>query len=97
MTVIAQVPIPGGIEVVLILLVLVLLFGAQRIPRLARAVGSSIGEFQKGRQELENELEDVQNDVQQEAKVVEDEFESAKQDISGSSNPQRQAEAEAEN
>ncbi len=38
-------------EIVLILLVLVLLFGARRIPELARSLGRSLSEFKKGRQE----------------------------------------------
>ena len=54
-----QVPIPGGPELVIILLVLVLLFGANKIPKLARSTGQAMGEFQKGRQELNEELEDM--------------------------------------
>jgi sec-independent protein translocase protein TatA len=37
----------------------VLLFGAQKIPKLARSTGQAMGEFRKGRQELEDELEDA--------------------------------------
>jgi sec-independent protein translocase protein TatA len=54
-----QVPIPGGPELIIILLVLVLLFGANKIPKLARSTGQAMGEFQKGRQELNEELEDM--------------------------------------
>lgn len=50
-------PIPGGPELLIILLVVVLLFGANKIPRLARSTGQALGEFKKGRQELEDELE----------------------------------------
>lgn len=49
--------IPAGPELLIILLVVVLLFGANKIPKLARATGESIGEFKKGREELEQELE----------------------------------------
>jgi sec-independent protein translocase protein TatA len=38
-------------EIALILLALVLLFGARRIPELARSLGRSLSEFKKGRQE----------------------------------------------
>jgi sec-independent protein translocase protein TatA len=38
-------------EIVLILLALVLLFGARRIPEVARSLGRSLSEFKKGRQE----------------------------------------------
>lgn len=55
-TVFAQLALPSGIEVLVVLLIIVLLFGANKIPRLARAAGQSLGEFQRGRQELEEEL-----------------------------------------
>jgi len=42
----------------------VLLFGANKIPKLARAAGQSIGEFQKGREELEEELENDEREVE---------------------------------
>lgn len=46
-------------EILIILLVLVLLFGANKIPKLARSTGEAMGEFKKGRQEIEEELSDV--------------------------------------
>jgi sec-independent protein translocase protein TatA len=48
--------IPGGIEMLVILLVVVLLFGANKLPRLARASGQAMGEFRRGREEIEAEL-----------------------------------------
>lgn len=41
----------GMPEVLIILVVLILLFGARKIPDLARALGRSLGEFKKGRDE----------------------------------------------
>ena len=61
---------PVGPEVVIIIGVLVLLFGANRIPKLARSVGEGIGTFKKGRQEIEEELEDAKEAT---SGVVEDE------------------------
>jgi len=55
--------IPGGPELLIIVGIAVLLFGANKIPKLARSMGEASGEFKKGRQELEEELEDVQQDV----------------------------------
>jgi len=52
--------IPGGTELVVILGIAVLLFGANKIPKLARATGESMGEFQKGREEVEQELREMQ-------------------------------------
>lgn len=42
---------PGVLQVILIVLVLVLLFGAKRLPELARSIGKSLSEFKRGRQE----------------------------------------------
>ncbi|MCS6771202.1 MAG: twin-arginine translocase TatA/TatE family subunit [Kiritimatiellae bacterium] len=41
----------GMTQLLLILIVLILLFGSKKIPDLARALGKSIGEFKKGREE----------------------------------------------
>ena len=54
-------PVPGGMEMVVILLIAVLLFGANKIPKLARSTGEAMGEFKKGRQEVEQELQDLQD------------------------------------
>ena len=51
--------IPGGPELLVILFIAVLLFGANKIPELARSSGEAIGEFQKGREEVEQELEEM--------------------------------------
>jgi len=45
----------GPQQVLIILLVVILLFGAKKLPALARSLGQSIGEFKKGRQELDDE------------------------------------------
>lgn len=57
--------IPAGPEIIVILLLATLLFGAQKIPKLARAAGQSINEFEKGREELENEIEDSMDEIEE--------------------------------
>lgn len=41
----------GWQEIVLILVVLLLLFGAKKIPEIARSLGKSLNEFKKGQQD----------------------------------------------
>ena len=53
--------VPGGVELLVILLIAVLLFGANKIPKLARSTGEAMGEFQKGREEVEQELEEMRD------------------------------------
>ena len=51
MMTLAQIRNLGLTEILIILIVLILLFGARKIPDLARALGKSLGEFKKGREE----------------------------------------------
>ncbi|MGD1978548.1 MAG: twin-arginine translocase TatA/TatE family subunit [Akkermansiaceae bacterium] len=46
----------GGQEMILIFLILLLLFGAKKLPQLARGIGKSVGEFRKAREEFEEEI-----------------------------------------
>lgn len=55
----------GTTELILILVVLLLLFGAKRIPDIARAVGKSMNQFKKGLREADL---DVNSENDQEAK-----------------------------
>ncbi|HWH31785.1 MAG TPA: twin-arginine translocase TatA/TatE family subunit [Egibacteraceae bacterium] len=46
--------VPGGPEWIVILLIVVLLFGAKKLPELGGSVGKSIKEFKKGVQDGKN-------------------------------------------
>ncbi len=48
---------PGGIELVVIVLIVLLLFGAKKIPELARGLGQGINEFRKASDDVRNEIE----------------------------------------
>ncbi|ELY98867.1 twin-arginine translocation protein, TatA/E family subunit [Natrialba chahannaoensis JCM 10990] len=52
---------PGGPELLIILFIAILLFGANKIPKLARSTGEAMGEFQKGREKVETELEEMRD------------------------------------
>ena len=45
----------GYQELLIILVIVLLLFGAQRLPDLARSLGSSVKEFKKGVNELKDD------------------------------------------
>ena len=46
-------------ELVVILLIILLLFGAAKLPEIARALGKSIKEFKKAGKEIKNDIEEV--------------------------------------
>ncbi len=46
----------GGSEILLILVVILLLFGAKRIPELARGLGKGINEFKNAAKEVSSEI-----------------------------------------
>lgn len=48
----------GGGSLVLIILVIILLFGAKRIPELARGLGRGIREFKDATKEIQDDLEE---------------------------------------
>jgi sec-independent protein translocase protein TatA len=49
----------GSQEILLIFVAIVLLFGATKLPELARSMGRSMGEFKRGQYEVEKELSDI--------------------------------------
>jgi len=49
----------GFPELLVILLIVLLLFGAARLPEIARSVGKSIHAFKKGIKEIEHDVNDV--------------------------------------
>lgn len=53
----------GPFETALIFLALVLLFGADRIPKLAESVGKSLKKFEEGKKKAEDEVSKVGDEV----------------------------------
>ena len=49
----------GFPELLVVLLIVLLLFGAKRLPEMARGLGKSIHEFKKGIKEIETDADDV--------------------------------------
>ena len=46
----------GGPDLIILLLIILVLFGAKKLPELARGMGSAIKEFQKAKDEFTDEL-----------------------------------------
>jgi sec-independent protein translocase protein TatA len=47
----------GGFEWLVIILIIILLFGAKKIPELARGLGQGINEFRKASDEIKKEID----------------------------------------
>ena len=54
---------PGGMEWVVIGLIVILLFGAKKIPDLARGLGRGIREFKDASKEVSDEVKKVDQDI----------------------------------
>jgi len=49
----------GPQEMFILFLIIILLFGAKRIPEIGRSIGKGIQEFKKGMREVEAEINDA--------------------------------------
>ena len=54
---------PGVWEVLVIFLVIIIFFGAKKIPELARGLGLGLREFKKAKQEIKDEVKNVTDEV----------------------------------
>ncbi|MFU8848259.1 MAG: twin-arginine translocase TatA/TatE family subunit [Opitutales bacterium] len=55
-------------EIIMILAVALLFFGAKRLPDLARSAGKSIGEFKRAKNEIEQDLKSAMEAAEAEPK-----------------------------
>ena len=56
----------GMPELIIILVILVLLFGATKIPQIARSMGKSVNEFKKGMREGDEAVKDKKEEDKKE-------------------------------
>ncbi len=54
---------PGPQELILIIAILILFFGAKKIPELMRGLGKGINEFKKGKEGDVNEVRKAESDL----------------------------------
>src|SRR5258707_5526333 len=55
--------VPGPSEWIIILVIVLVLFGAKKLPELARSLGQSMNEFRKTREDFDKELHAAGNEV----------------------------------
>jgi sec-independent protein translocase protein TatA len=65
------IPTMGGVELLIILAIILLFFGAKRLPELARSLGRGKREFQQGIEEGEEPAEGETAEAQQQPAKVE--------------------------
>lgn len=56
-------------EIIVILLLVLLLFGAKRLPEIAKGLGQSVREFRKGIRDAQNEIQQSLNEDDSKATV----------------------------
>lgn len=59
---------PGGWEMFIIIFVVLLLFGAKKIPELARGLGKGIREFKDATKEIKDEIDEEANSIKKSVK-----------------------------
>jgi sec-independent protein translocase protein TatA len=69
---------PSGIELVVIVLIVLLLFGAKKIPELARGLGQGISEFRKASTDIRKEIEKGAQDVEKDSTITKEKDEAVK-------------------
>ena len=54
----------GPPEMIIIFVAVLLLFGAKRLPQLARSMGKSMGEFRRAKEEFESEIREAGREIE---------------------------------
>lgn len=56
---------PGLIQILILVIIIALIFGAKKIPEIARALGRSSGEFKKGLREGNAEADEKAKEIKE--------------------------------
>ncbi len=59
----------GGGEIILILFIILLLFGAKKLPELAKGLGKGINEFKKASKDIKEEVEKAVTEEKEKNKI----------------------------
>ena len=53
----------GGQEVIILAIIIIILFGAKKLPELARGIGKASGEFKKAQNEFNHSIETAEEEA----------------------------------
>ncbi len=73
----------SGQEIFVILLVVLLLFGANKIPEIAKGLGKGMREFKKAADDIKREMDDHTNDLTKDIKEIKNDIQKTKEDLKG--------------
>jgi sec-independent protein translocase protein TatA len=73
----------SGQEIFIILLVVLLLFGANKIPEIAKGLGKGMREFRKAADDIKREMNDHTGDVKKDLDDIKKEIRNTKDDLKG--------------
>jgi sec-independent protein translocase protein TatA len=73
----------SGQEIFIILLVVLLLFGANKIPEIARGLGKGMREFRKAADDIKREMNTHTDDIKKDMKDLDDNIKETNDDLKG--------------
>jgi len=79
---------PGPTELIVILLLVLVLFGAKRIPEIAQGLGKGIREFKKSMKEIHGEIESPEQNKKKKPETKKPETEKAETEKENEKNDQ---------
>lgn len=71
----------SGQEIFVILLVILLLFGANRIPEIAKGLGKGMREFKKATDDIKREMNDYGKDIKEDLSDINKEIKKTSNDL----------------
>jgi sec-independent protein translocase protein TatA len=83
----------GGPDLIIILLIVLVLFGAKKIPELFKGLGQGMNEFRKAREEFDREIRTASQDPKNQPPTVQQ----PQQTVPAQSSPEGQASGGQEN
>jgi len=72
----------GGIEIVFIVLIVVMLFGADKIPSFAKEAGKMIRQIKDASNQIKAEINESSRDINREESIMNEEFKKVNKELS---------------